>query len=359
MLLIFFGLALSSSWGNGHATTYRSLLRGLRARGHRVIFYERDVPWYGGHRDLERPDYAEVRLFAGWRDIRATALAAARTADAVVVGSYCGEAIAILDDLLSVRPRRLAFYDIDTPVTIAALDHGRCEYLRPDQLAAVDLYLSFTSGPILKELRRRGARCVRPLHCCADPEHYRPGPPIPPRWDLGYLGTYAPDRQDKLRRLLLEPARRLPGQRFVVAGPMYSDQAGWPLNVEYLPHVPPGDHPTFYRSCRMTLSITRRAMVAWGHSPSIRLFEAAACEAPIITDPWPGLDEFFRTEQRPGEPSEVLVASDAGTVVRYLRELSPLDLRRIARAARGRVLRHHTGLHRAEQLESYLQKIAP
>ena len=53
--LVFLGLSLSSSWGNGHATTYRALLRGLAERGHRLLFLERDVPWYASARDLPRP----------------------------------------------------------------------------------------------------------------------------------------------------------------------------------------------------------------------------------------------------------------------------------------------------------------
>lgn len=359
MKLVFFGLSLSSSWGNGHATTYRSLLRGLHERGHHLVFYERDVPWYAAHRDLARPEYAEIRLFASWRRARREALAAARAADAAIVGSYCGEGAAILDDLLQQRPRRLAFYDIDTPVTQEALDHGGCEYLRPEHIAAVDLYLSFTSGPMLEELRRRGARRPRALHCCSDPEHYRPGAGRPPRWQLGYLGTYAPDRHDKLRRLLLEPARRLPEMRFVVAGPLYPDRESWPANVEHVAHLGPGEHPEFYRSCRLTLSITRRAMVAWGYSPSIRLFEAAACATPIVTDPWPGLEQFFTPQGKNGArgKGEVLVATEAGQMVDYLREVSSAELESMARAARERVLREHTGERRAEQLEQYLQEI--
>lgn len=358
MRLVFFGLSITSSWGNGHATTYRSLLRGLHRRGHEIVFYERDAPWYAAHRDLEKPDYAEVRLFTAWRDIRAQALVVARQADAIVVGSYCGEAVAILDALLECRPPQVVFYDIDTPVTLEALDCGRCEYLRTDQMAAVDLYLSFTSGPILGELRRRGARRVRPLPCCSDPQACRPGPFRSPRWQLGYLGTYAPDRQDKLQRLLLEPARRLPRARFVVAGPMFPEHEGWPANVEYLPHLAPGQHPKFYRSCRMTLSLTRRAMATWGYSPSIRLFEAAACGAPIVTDPWPGLEEFFAWQSDRHQSPEILIAREAGDIVNYVQSLPADCLARIGEAGRARVLRQHTGGHRAQELEGFLLELA-
>ena len=57
MRIVVLGLSVTSSWGNGHATTFRGLLRALTERGHRVLFLERDVPWYAAHRDLPNPPY--------------------------------------------------------------------------------------------------------------------------------------------------------------------------------------------------------------------------------------------------------------------------------------------------------------
>lgn len=349
MKLVFFGLSITSSWGNGHATTYRALLAGLARRGHEVIFYERDAPWYAAHRDLLSADYADIRLFADWSEARAEALREVRTADAAIVGSFCGEGATILDDLTE-GPARLAFYDIDTPVTLAALDRGECFYFRNDQLADVDLYLSFTAGPMLAELRRRGARHVAPLHCGCDSAAATRRPDRPLRWDLGYLGTYASDRQGHLRSHLLEPALRRPDLRFAVAGSLYPANEIWPPNVERLEHIAPGDHADFYQGCRATLSITRAGMTTWGYSPSIRLFEAAAAGVPVISDPWPGLDEFFSTQ--PPNP-EILVATDAEGVLAHL-NLNDTRLRDIGEAAQARALRDHTGDRRAEELEAAL-----
>lgn len=351
MHLVFFGLSLSSSWGNGHATTYRALLRGLRRRGHRVDFFERDAPWYAAHRDLRHPREARLRLYAEWNAVRGEALAVARGADAVIVGSYFPDSIPLLDDLLAAPHPLLAFYDIDTPVTLETLAQGRCAYLRRDHIPRVDLYFSFTGGPVLDELRRRwGAARVAPLYCACDPADYpERNARRPPSGLLNYMGTFAPDRQSKLQRLLLEPARRLPQARFHVAGSMYPDSASWPSNVAYTPHLPPERHAAFYADSWFTLNLTRQAMVEAGFSPSIRLFEAACTATAIISDPWPGLEQFFA----PGK--EILIAEDTAGMVELLRSVTPDQARTIGRAARARTLREHTGDHRAAQLEACLR----
>jgi spore maturation protein CgeB len=171
------------------------------------------------------------------------------------------------------------------------------------------------------------------------------------RYALGYLGTYSADRQDALRRLLLEPARLLPDERFVVGGPQYPESLSWPANVERLDHVPPGEHARFYASQRLTLNVTRQPMVEAGWSPSVRLFEAAACAVAVVSDSWPGLETFFV----PGE--EILVARSAADVVRAT-ETDPEELAEIGRRARARVLREHTAERRAEQLEGYVAELA-
>jgi spore maturation protein CgeB len=52
MKIVVFGLTISSSWGNGHATLWRGLCRALASRGHRVVFFERNVSYYAMNRDL-------------------------------------------------------------------------------------------------------------------------------------------------------------------------------------------------------------------------------------------------------------------------------------------------------------------
>jgi len=353
MDIAFFGLTISSSWGNGHASTYRSLLRGLALRGHRLRFYERNTEWYASNRDLPSADYVQIEPYDDWRRGEELARRAAQEADVVIAGSYAPDAIAVLDTVLSHGRARVGFYDIDTPITLTQLRARACSYLRADQVPALDVYFSFTGGPILDEIRQEwGARAARPLYCCCDPALYYPGRSGPLAsnitHDLSYMGTFAPDRQAKLHRLLIEPARRLPGQRFVVAGPLFPDVAQWPPNVRNIFHLSPREHRGFYLASRMTLNLTRQAMVEYGYSPSVRLFEAAACGVPVLTDAWPGIEECFEPER------EILVVRDAGDVVRCLRHLSARELRAIGEAARARVLAHHSSEQRAIEFEQAL-----
>ncbi|WP_424811382.1 CgeB family protein [Roseococcus sp. YIM B11640] len=350
--IVVLGLSLSSSWGNGHATTYRALLRATAALGHRITFLEREVPWYAAHRDLAAPEYCRLEFYKDLAGLRRWSPVIAG-ADAVIVGSYVPEGVRVGHFVQEVARGTTAFYDIDTPVTLAKLAQGEHDYLSPELIAGYDLYLSFTGGPTLDLLMRRyGAPVARALHCSVDAELYRPRD-VDRRWDLSYLGTYSPDRQAMLERLLLEPARRAPHLRFVVAGPQYPADIAWPANVERLEHVAPSDHPSFYAASRYTLNVTRADMVKAGFSPSVRLFEAAACGTPVISDTWPGIDAVMR----PG--SEIVLAEDTETVLALLCDPSAERRDRIARAARARILSAHTSKHRAAQLINELEAAHP
>jgi spore maturation protein CgeB len=340
MRIVFLGLSITSSWGNGHATNYRALLRALRERGHDVMFLERDVPWYAQNRDA--PDAAA--LYASLDELRDTWTPDVRDADLVVVGSFVPDGVAVVDWVLEVARGAVAFYDIDTPVTLAKLRAGDEEYLAARQIPRFDFYLSFAGGPTLRELETRwGARRAQAFYCLVDEDAYAPAA-VERRWALGYLGTYSPDRQPALRRLLLEPAAALSVDRFCVAGPQYPE-ASWPANVERIEHLAPVEHPAFYCAQAFTLSVTRADMLRAGWSPSVRLFEAGACGVPVITDRWPGVDVLFR----PGH--DVLVARDAADVVRILRETSADERDAIGARLRARVLALHTAGQRAEELE--------
>jgi len=351
--IVILGLTITSSWGNGHATTFRGLVRGLARRGHSVLFLERDKPWYAEHRDLPAPPYGETQLYAGLEELSHRWAAAIRAADLVVVGSYVPDGVAVGALVQRLARGITAFYDIDTPVTLAALDDGSCDYLTPELLRVFDLYLSFTGGPTLQYLERTlGAPMARALHCSADPEVHRPDPDAVPAWDLGYLGTYSADRQPVVDALLCRAARVWDAGRFVVAGPQYPGGLAWPGNVERIEHLAPDRHRAFYAAQRYTLNVTRADMVRRGYSPSVRLFEAACCGVPIISDWWAGLDAFFR----PGE--EILIAASTEEVLAAVRTL-PEDRRRaVAAAARARVLGAHTGDHRAAELEAYFAEAA-
>jgi spore maturation protein CgeB len=349
MRLVVLGLSLSSSWGNGHATTYRALLKAFAARGHDILFLERDVPWYADNRDLDEPDYCRLALYSDLRDL-ATHAREIETADAVMVGSYVPEGVDVGEWVQRIARGVTAFYDIDTPVTLAKLDRGELDYLSPALIPRYGLYLSFTGGPTLQRIMDRyGAPVARALYCSVDPECYAPVD-LTARWDLSYLGTYSPDRQPTLERLLVEPARRAPQLKFAVAGPLYPDGIQWPANVERIDHVAPADHPRFYASSRFTLNVTRADMIRAGYSPSVRLFEAAATGTPIVSDAWPGLETIFV----PGR--EIVVAERPDEVLQVLTGWNEPERQRVAAAARKRVLSDHTAAHRAAELERHIER---
>jgi spore maturation protein CgeB len=353
MRLTIFGLTVSSSWGNGHATLWRGLIGALAGAGHQITFVERDLPWYAEHRDLHDLPGARLLIHDDWDAILAERRALL-DADAVIVTSYCPDAVAAAA-LLAAEGRGLSvFYDLDTPVTLARLAAGEpVAYLPPDGLGQFDLVLSYTGGPALDVLRDRlGARAVAPLYGHVDPAAHRP---VPPRdlfaADLSYLGTQAADRHPVLERLFVSPARALPDRRFVLGGSGYGDDFPWQPNIHFMDHVAPADHPAFFCSSRLTLNVTRADMAAMGWCPSGRLFEAAACGAPILSDTWDGLDRFFT----PGE--EILLARTTDDALAAL-ALSDAELARIAAAARARVLAEHSSAARAAELVALLDRAA-
>jgi spore maturation protein CgeB len=369
--IVILGLSITSSWGNGHATTYRALVRALVERGHRVLFLERDAPWYAAHRDLPAPPYGRTVLYRDLGELRSRFGRDVERADLVIVGSYVRDGVAIGAWVTARASGLTAFYDIDTPVTMAKLAARDHEYLSPDLIPRYDMYLSFTGGPILDRIERQyGAARALPLYCSVDPALHGPVRWHRPRgrdhdgagaagpswtrqcWDLGYMGTYSQDRQPVLERLLLAPARRWREGRFFVAGPQYPADIAWPENVARADHVAPVDHASFYNAQRFTLNVTRRDMALAGYSPSVRLFEAAACGTPIISDWWAGLDSIFAVG------SELLVARSAEEVCEYLAGYD--EERRIALGARARarVLAEHTAAHRAQTLERYVAELS-
>lgn len=348
--IVICGLSITSSWGNGHATTYRALVRELVRRGHEVLFLERDVPWYAENRDMPQPPFGTTRLYGSLAELRDRYTRQIQDADFVMVGSYVPEGIAVGRWAIENSTGVIAFYDIDTPVTLARLAQHRCEYLNAELIPRYDLYLSFTGGPILRHIEQYYyAQEARPLYCGVDPEVYQPVQ-VQPGWDLGYLGTYSADRQPALNELLIEPARCWPAGHFSVAGPQYPVGMNWPSNVHRVEHLSPQEHPTYYSAQRFTLNVTRADMVRAGYCPSVRLFEAAACGVPIVSDSWPGLDGFFKIG------SEILTAGSHRQMLQILQELPEPQRQEIGQRARQRVLREHTAAHRAAELERYIRQ---
>jgi spore maturation protein CgeB len=351
MKIVILGLSITSSWGNGHATTYRGLVRGLAERGHEVIFLERDVPWYADNRDYRKCRYCRIGLYSDVDELRTKFVECVRNADVVIVGSYVPDGIRVGQWVIETARGLSAFYDIDTPVTLARLERKDCDYLSTELIPRYQLYLSFTGGPTLQLIESRyRSPMARPLYCSVDPKLYFPENRRK-KWALGYLGTYSKDRQPGLRELMLKPAARLPKERFIVAGPQYPKSICWSTNVKRTNHLPPNLHRAFYNDQEFTLNITRADMKQAGFSPSVRLFEAAACGTPIISDYWPGLETLLEPDK------EILVSNSWQDTVRYLTEVTPETRAAIAQRARQHILAEHTGAHRAAELEEYAAKL--
>ena len=350
MKFVIFGLSVSSSWGNGHATLWRGLLAAMGNRGYRAVVFERDVPYYASQRDLSELTTGPLILYPDWKDVRHLAEEELRQADVAIVTSYCPDAVAAADLVADSPVKAKLFYDMDTGVTLDVVQAGRpVSYVGPNGFSQFDLVLSYTGGTALEELREcLGARRVAPLYGWVDPSIHRPTAARDEfRGDLSYFGTYSDDRQNTLARLLIQPARSLPQMRFVIGGAQYPHSFPWCENIFFVRHLPPSDHSAFYCSSRLTLNVTRPSMARRGYCPSGRIFEAAACGTAVLTDWWQGLDEFFEPE------SEILVCHDTPNALDAL-QADPQLIDRIARRARERVLDQHTAAHRLAELESIL-----
>lgn len=353
MHFVIFGLTISSSWGNGHATLWRSLVKAMLRRGHTVNFYEHDVSYYAGSRDLHSLAVGgRLRFYSTFEGVRDEASRDLDNADMALCTSFCPDGAAACELILGSKSGIKAFYDLDTPVTLAELCAGsKVGYIPAQGLGDFDVVLSYTGGRALDELKSRlGARTVTPLYGSVDPENHLPVPMHEElRTKLSYLGTYAEDREEMLRQLFVQPAERLPTEKFMIGGALYPENQCWPENVVLVRHVPPPDHPAFFCSSRATLNVTRGVMAEYGYCPSGRLFEASACGVPLLTDEWEGLDSFFT----PGQ--EILPVRSVNDVVNAL-SLSDKELRTIADAARERTLAQHTGACRVRELEGICER---
>src|SRR5688572_6644185 len=333
---VFLGRSITSDWGNTHAPVYRTLLRALVARGHHVLFLERLSEEFAGVHDLPAA-CGEVQFYGSIEDLRARFTRDIRTAHCVVVGSSVEEDDRIAQWVLETARGVRAFYDFDPAATLASLP-------------AFDLYLSLTGGSQLAQMASRlSTTYARPLHCSFDPAWHTPMNATK-QWELGYVASDAPEERAMIDHFLLDVARQMPKRRFVVAGSLCDDNRQWPCNVRRIAPVMNTHQRGFYAQQRFALNLT--PPTATSVAPRSRLFQAAACGTPIITDHWPGLDQFFE----PG--AEVLVAESPDDVVRHLCEVpDPVRKTLSARAPRP-LLRAHTPSHRARALERYVEEVA-
>lgn len=351
MKFVFIGLSISSSWGNGHATTYRGLIKELSALGHEVTFLEKNVPYYAANRDMPRPEFCKLGLYNSNCELKEYYSHEVAEADVVIVGSYVSQGVETGDWVVKTARGITAFYDIDTPVTLAKLQRKDYEYLTPDLIGEYQLFLSLSGGPTLNLLEEYyGSPQARPLYCSVDPDLYFPEERRT-KWQMGYMGTYSTDRQPTVNELLNKVAAGSPGDKFVVAGPQYPENLEWAQNVERIEHLAPPQHREFYNSQKFTLNVTREDMIKAGYSPSVRLFEAAACGIPIISDYWDGIDHIFEISK------EILIAKNASEVLDFFQDLGEEERTKIGQQARKKILRSHTAKARAKELENYVVEI--
>lgn len=349
--IVIFGLSITSSWGNDHAATFRNLVKALRQRGHKITFFEKDVPWHADHRDLPNTPFCNTILYQSPREIHRYETTIAQ-ADLVILGSYVADAATLANSITALSPTCFAFYDLDTHTTLRKLQQGDFSYLTPAMIQNFDIYFSFTGGWALRKLQNiYGARRVRTLHCCVDPDLYFPETDstatmqrnFPPEFALGYLGNYHEDRQPELNKLLLDPAIKSANTRFCVAGAGYPASIHWPNNVKIIERIPAHQHRHFYNSQRFALTVSQRGL---DYSPSAHLFEAGACSTPIISDYREGLDSFFVIEE------EILVAQNGNDILEHL-NMHHDDRRALGRRLWEKVLGAHTATHRAIEIENH------
>ena len=281
MKIVVIGLSVTSSWGNGHATTYRALLKALRRRGHEILFLECDQPWYAAHRDLPDPPFCRTLLFRETPDLAAHVEAIAE-ADCVIVGSFVPDGAAVCRWVLEHAQGFTAFYDIDTPVTLAKLDRGECAYLAPELIPRFDLLPLLHrrsdarpagAGVWLRSALRRFIAQSIPSSTFPTGEYSRVGPRIPRDLQRGPPARARGASPQNGAR----PAAAALHRRGLACIP---ETVVWPKNSAHLQHLPPGEHRGFYNAQRYTLNLTREDMIRAGWSPSVRLFEAAACGTP-------------------------------------------------------------------------------
>lgn len=353
--IAFFGSSLVSSYWNGAATYYRGLLRALAARGHIITFYEPDAYDRQKHRDIADPPWARVVVYSGQDERSALhqVQAAAQSHDVMVKASGVGVYDTLLEQAVpaSVRGSQLAvFWDVDAPAT---LERMRADTTDPFRARVGKYHIVFTYGggqPVVSAYQDFGARLCVPIYNALDPETHHPVPPQASyEADLSLLANRLPDREARVREFFLEPARRLPGRKFLLGG------SGWPdafeqTNIEVLGHVPTAQHNAFNCSALAVLNVARDSMAAVGFSPATRVFEAAGAGACIITDAWRGIEQFLEPDH------EILVATDGAAVAEHLEALTPKRARQIGDAARQRVLARHTYGVRALEVESVLTR---
>jgi spore maturation protein CgeB len=355
MKIAFYGSSLLSSYWNGAATYYRGLLSDLARRGYSITFYEPDAFDRQKHRDIEPPDWAEVKVYPATAEAMRGVVAEAAKADVVVkasgVGVFDSE---LLEGLVAAsRPDAIRiFWDVDAPATLAEMRESPHHPLHRT-MPALDLVLTYGGGPpVIESYEGFGARRCIPIYNACDPITHHPVPADERfKVDLSFLGNRLPDREARVEQFFLEPAARLPDRSFLIGGNGWETK-GMPSNVRHIGHVYTRDHNAFNTSPLAVLNIARDSMASTGYSPATRVFEAAGAGACLITDAWVGLEIFLK------DGEEVLVARDGKDVADHIEALTPERARAIGEAARARIMAEHTYTRRGAEVDVILREEA-
>ncbi|WP_404287607.1 glycosyltransferase [Microvirga sp. RSM25] len=355
MKIAFYGSSLLSSYWNGAATYYRGLLSDLARRGYSITFYEPDAFDRQKHRDIEPPDWAEVKVYPATAEAMRGVVAEAAKADVVVkasgVGVFDSE---LLEGLVAAsRPDAIRiFWDVDAPATLAEMRESPHHPLHR-AMPALDLVLTYGGGPpVIESYEGFGARRCIPIYNACDPITHHPVPADERfKVDLSFLGNRLPDREARVEQFFLEPAARLPDRSFLIGGNGWETK-GMPSNVRHIGHVYTRDHNAFNTSPLAVLNIARDSMASTGYSPATRVFEAAGAGACLITDAWVGLEIFLK------DGEEVLVARDGKDVADHIEALTPERARAIGEAARARIMAEHTYTRRGAEVDVILREEA-
>jgi spore maturation protein CgeB len=207
MKIAFYGSSLLSSYWNGAATYYRGLLSDLARRGYSITFYEPDAFDRQKHRDIDPPEWAEVKVYPATEEAMRGMVAEAAKADVVVkasgVGVFDNE---LLEGVVAAsRPDAIRiFWDVDAPATLAELRESPDHPLHRT-MPALDLVLTYGGGPpVIAAYEGFGARRCIPIYNALDPTTHHPVPADDRfKADLSFLGNRLPDREARVEQFFL------------------------------------------------------------------------------------------------------------------------------------------------------------
>src|SRR5689334_15638970 len=352
MKIYVFGSSLTSCYWNGAATYYRGIYKNLHRLGHEITFAEPDIYKRQQNRDCASIEYAQVRVYQTPRDLDSV-LAEAGAAELVIKHSGIGADDDWLErEVLKSRSShtRVAFWDVDAPATLARVEGDFADPFRR-LIPEYDFVFTYGGGePVIQHYLALGAKNCFPIYNALDPDTHFPVPADPElTCDLAFIGNRMPDREARVNQFFFAAAEQAPKLQFLLGGEGWGGK-GMPGNVRWIGHVGTACHNVINCSARMVLNINRQSMAKVGFSPPTRVFEAAGAAACLITDAWLGVEHFFE----PGR--EILVAHDAGEVVRYLRDVRPEQAQSIGGALKRRALGDHTYQLRARQVDDILRQ---